>query len=119
MRKIFLAAGIIIIFVLIISTCFTAQVYAKKEVLWEEDYDNMEEGEETGFTFVGEKEVSLEVQSEIANGGKGKALKISPKEGVVYENNYNLFGVSKDISYPNEDAVITFYYYAKGIGELT
>jgi hypothetical protein len=114
-KKIFFG---VLILNLIFLFNFVKNVYAAKEVLWEEDFNKLEEGEETGFTLLGGREVNIEVQSKIANGGKGKALKISPKEGVDYASNYNLFGVSKDITFPNEDAVLTFYYYAKGVSGI-
>ena len=109
-------AGAFVVGLVVVSS--VAPAHAAKEALWEENFDSMEEGEETGFGPLGSKESNFEVQDKIANGGKGKALKISPKEGVDYSTNYNLFGAVKDMTYPNENAIITFSYFASGIAGL-
>ena len=91
--------------------------HAAKEALWEENFDSMEEGEETGMSGMG-CEVDMEVQGKEANGGKGKALKISAKEGAVM-NTWKMFGITKDMTYPNENAILSFSYFASGIKGLS
>jgi len=110
-------AGAFVVGTLLVSVS-VSPVYAAKEALWEEAFDSMEEGEETGLIFAGALDVDMQVQAKVVNGAKGKALKVSPKEGLDYSTNYNMFGVKKDMSYPNENAVISFSYFASGISGL-
>ncbi|OGF52249.1 MAG: hypothetical protein A2044_07705 [Candidatus Firestonebacteria bacterium GWA2_43_8] len=117
MRKITLVLIGAFVFGILVVSLSVSPVYAAKEALWEETFDSMEEGEETGMSSLS-KEVDMEVQAKIANGGKGKALKVTAKEGQDYASNYNLFGLTKDMTFPNENAILTFSYYASGIASL-
>jgi hypothetical protein len=83
-----------------------------REVIYEENFDDLEEGEEIGWNpHTGVK--AMTVQKEIAQGKK--ALKVEPKEGKL---EWNLFGIVKDISIINDEAKISFSYYQKGLSGM-
>ncbi|MFH1825388.1 MAG: hypothetical protein ABH873_09250 [Candidatus Firestonebacteria bacterium] len=114
MRKFFVC---VVILGFVFSFNFTSKVYGEKEVLWGENYDKFEEGEDTGLIQMSGG-ANVEIQGKIANGGKGKALKLSPIEDVDYSAKYDIFGVTKDMTFLNESATLSFYYYAKGASGL-
>jgi|GEM_PF-7035417 len=116
MKKTVLAVAGVFVLGILFTAISVKPVYAAKEALWEENFDAMEDGEETGLSPFN-ADVAMEVQSKIINGEKGKALKITPKEGVDY-GTWKMFGITKDMTFPNENASLSFSYYASGIASL-
>jgi len=117
MKKLFsVMAAMQLVWVVMGVVTVPGKAYAAKEALWEEDFDKMEDGEETGLSPM--SDLNIEVQGKIVSGDKGKALKISGKEGVDYSKKYNIIGIDKDLTFPNENAMLSFSYYASGIKGL-
>lgn len=119
--------SLVVSILLVSSICAYAEVKDKKDekvkeekdtgrVIYEENFDDLEEGEESGFTYLDDayrKTTTISVQSKITRGKK--ALRVDPGEG---EYLHNLFGVQRVAEFENDNAKITFYYYQQGLSSL-
>jgi len=87
------------------------------EIIFEEKFDDFSDDEETGFTMNENRPVDISIESKIVQGKK--AMRVQAREGVDYSKSYNILGVSKELSYTNDNAKFSFSYYAgPGIGGL-
>ena len=79
------------------------------EVVYEENFNDFSDDEETGFTVDSVYGVDISIENKIAQGKK--AMKVTARDGVDYSKKYNMMRVSKEISFTNDNAKLSFSYY--------